>query len=154
MSEVNVTKEITFDCAHMLSGHDALCKNLHGHTYKVLVTVTGTLIEEGPSMGMVVDFKFLKKVMQEVIMHDFDHAVIFSSAEYRNTAEEELYAWAVNYGMRHTVMNTRTTAENMSLYFSQRIKECLIDNLNFNNIKGVAVQVYETPTSYAYGGRK
>lgn len=146
---VSVTKEVTFDCAHMLSGHEALCKNLHGHTYKVQVTVSGDTIAGGSSGEMIIDFKHLKQAITEVITNKFDHAVIFSAESYRNTAEQELYAWACNYDLRHFVMPTRTTAENMALYFRNTIYDYLVKSLELDNIKGVSVKVYETPTSYA-----
>lgn len=146
---ISVTKEVTFDCAHMLSGHEALCKNLHGHTYKVQVTVVGDPIESGSSMSMVIDFKHLKMAINTVITEKFDHAVIFSAENYRNAPEEELYAWAQKYGMRYFVMMGRTTAEQMAYYFSHKIEDYLKHELELKNIHYCACRVYETPTSYA-----
>lgn len=149
MSNVtSVTKEVTFDCAHMLSGHQALCKNLHGHTYKVQVTVTGTQISAGSSAKMVIDFKHLKRAITEVITNKFDHAVIFSSKEFRNEAEEELFAWAVKHDLRMFEMPTRTTAESMANYFQSEIFS-LFESIELDNVHEVHVKVYETPTSYA-----
>ena len=146
---IRATKEVTFDCAHMLSGHGALCKNLHGHTYKVQVTVEGDQIESGSSASMVIDFKDLKKAISEVIMCHFDHAVIFSSEKYRDDAENILYEWAMKYGKRYFVMPDRTTAENMAKFFSESLHEYLVDILELKNIHRVSVRVYETPTSFA-----
>ena len=149
LNMLSVTKEVTFDCAHMLSGHAALCKNLHGHTYKVQITVYGTQIQEGSSAGMVIDFKHLKQAIQEVIMDKFDHAVIFSDLQYRNLAEQDLYEWATAFGMRHFVMPTRTTAENMAIFFKKAIHDYLVEVIRLDNIDFVVAKVYETPTSYA-----
>lgn len=146
---VNVTKEITFDCAHMLSGHESLCKNLHGHTYKVQITVSGTLITEGSSKGMVIDFKHLKRAIQEIIVNQFDHATIISAPGYRNEAEEELLKWLQKHNMRHFIMPTRTTAENMAGYFESAIINHLTEELGLDNIDFVTARVYETPTSFA-----
>lgn len=146
---ISVTKEVTFDCAHMLSGHAALCKNLHGHTYKVQVTVVGDQVVGGSSDSMVLDFKHLKEAISEVIIKKFDHAVIFSDEDFRNPAEEELYDWAKRHSMRHFVMLGRTTAEQMSFYFSQKIEEYLKYELDLDNIHYCVCRVYETPTSYA-----
>ena len=77
---VTVTKEVTFDCAHMLDGHEGLCRNLHGHTYKVQVTARrsgGFLISKGPAKGMVLDFSALKGIMQAHIVEPFDHAFVY-----------------------------------------------------------------------------
>ena len=149
MSKITVTKEVTFDCAHMLSGHEALCKNLHGHTYKVLVTVGGAQIESGSSKDMVLDFKHLKLAIDSCIKEEFDHAIIFSARDYRNEAEQELLEWAQKHGMRYYVMPRRTTAEDMALHFQQQIADCLANELGITNITSVSIKVYETPTSYA-----
>ena len=146
---ISVTKEVTFDCAHMLSGHEALCKNLHGHTYKVQVTVTGEPVEEGSSASMVIDFKHLKQAINEVIVDKFDHAVIFSAEDFRNDAEDGLYLWAKGHDMRHFVMMGRTTAEQMAYYFSTKIEDYLVHELGLKNIHHCSCKVYETPTSYA-----
>lgn len=149
MGRVTVSKEVTIDCAHMLSGHQALCKNLHGHTYKIVITVHGETIKSGSSMDMIIDFKHLKQAITEVIVNKFDHAVIFSAKEYRGSAEEALYNWAYEYGLRYFVMPARTTAENMAKYFSSAICDYLVKSLCLENITKVSARVYETPTSYA-----
>jgi len=73
---ITVTKEFSFDCAHMLTGHEGPCKNLHGHTYKLQVEVTSYsgVQEEGPSKGMIVDFKDLKQIVKELIVDKLDHS--------------------------------------------------------------------------------
>lgn len=149
--QVKVTKEVTFDCAHMLSGHDGLCKNLHGHTYKVHVTVMGTPLtsdESRSSDSMVIDFKHLNRAIEDTIISNFDHAIIFSSARYRGDAETELYTWAIKHNMRLYEMPGRTTCESMAVLFKQIIFEQL-RWMELTNITDVIVRVYETPTSYA-----
>ena len=146
---VRVTKGAAFDCAHMLSDHDGLCKNLHGHTYKVQVTVEGERILGGPSCDMVIDFKHLKEAMQQVIMKDFDHALIVSDDSFRGFAEEELLNWAVTHQERYFIMPARTTAENMAQYFCISIRDYLTTQLGLTNLHSVSVRVYETPTSCA-----
>ena len=147
MGRVTACKEITFDCAHMLSGHKALCKNLHGHTYKVQISITGEQIVEGSSADMVIDFKNLKEVIDRAIISRFDHAIIFSGTEFRNEAENALFDWAQKYNMRFFEMPRRTTAEDMSIYFRELI------TWEFRHIgyipAEVNVRVYETPTSFA-----
>ena len=49
VGQMEVSKEFTFDCAHMLTGHDGLCKNLHGHTYKLIISLEGVLQDRGSS---------------------------------------------------------------------------------------------------------
>ena len=109
---ITATKEVVFDCAHMLSGHEGLCKNLHGHTYKVQVTVgqvtsggRDRLIPSGPSASMVIDFKHLKEALNEVIVEPFDHAFVFDmdivvSCPHTTSALDESLESAVNL-LRH-----------------------------------------------------
>lgn len=146
---VAVTKEVTFDCAHMLSGHAGKCANLHGHTYKVQITVKAPVKEAyGESdSAMVMDFAELKSLIQEVIVNEFDHAVIFSSPELQNDAEKELYAWAQKWNMRHFVMDDRTTSECMATYFASEIKAKL--GRMGHMVAHVSARVWETPTSFA-----
>lgn len=158
MERNTATKVFTFDCAHMLSGHEGLCKNLHGHTYKVEITVmrevnSGWYViadEKDPSEGMVLDFKELKEVCTE-LFDRFDHAFIINgaalkSADPKYKAEKELAKVALRYGLKTFTFPGRATAENMARYFYCT----LVTNKLFQ--KGVTitrVAVWETPTSVA-----
>ena len=141
---MKVTKEITFDSAHMLSNYDGKCSNLHGHTYKLQVTLDGRV---DPLNNMVVDFNVLKEILNETVMNKFDHAIIFSNPEFRNEAEDDLYTWAELYGKNYVVIpNGKTTCENIAPYIKQLISNELVDrNINAS----VYVRLWETPTSFA-----
>lgn len=149
MNTLTVTKEMTFDCAHMLSHYQGKCANLHGHTYKVSVTVGGAQLEVGSSKGMIIDFNHLKEAMNVCIKEPFDHAIIFSNREYRCDAEQELCEWAEKNQMHYYVMPHKTTAEYMAIHFQSIIADYLANHLGLTNITSVHVKVYETPTSYA-----
>lgn len=73
---VTVTKLFTFDACHHLPHYDGACSNLHGHTYKLEVTVTGRRIkdEENPKCGMIIDFKDLKKIVKDTVIDKYDHS--------------------------------------------------------------------------------
>ena len=73
---ITVTKTIRFDAAHILTNHQWLCKNLHGHTYRVDVSVTQG---DGDTSDMVIDFKDLKRIASEVVCERFDHAFIYNT---------------------------------------------------------------------------
>ncbi len=64
-----VSKEFTFDSAHFLTKYHGKCENMHGHTYRLRVTVSGPVGEE----GMVVDFKELKALVKERVIDRYDH---------------------------------------------------------------------------------
>ncbi|CCJ34110.1 6-carboxytetrahydropterin synthase QueD [Caloramator australicus] len=141
--KITVTKEFTFDCAHMLSNHEGICSNLHGHTYKLEVTASAELIKEGSSQGMVVDFGDLKSIVKELIVDKFDHSFIFW--EGGSEAEREIARVVEVYGMRIVKFNERPTAENMAIFIIKTLNEHLKDS----PVKIVKVRLYETPTSFA-----
>ena len=62
---ISITKEFKFETGHALYGYDGLCKNVHGHSYKLSVTVSGTPISDpkNKKYGMVMDFGDLKEII-------------------------------------------------------------------------------------------
>ena len=80
MSKIRITKSFSFETGHALYGYDGLCKNVHGHSYKLDVTVIGTPISDSSHVkyGMVIDFKDLKKIVKGEIVDVFDHATVFN----------------------------------------------------------------------------
>lgn len=81
---VQVTKEFTFDAAHNLVGYNGPCANLHGHTYKLQITVEG---EVEAKTGMIIDFSDLKSIVKDCIVNQFDHAYLNDVLDYNPTAE-------------------------------------------------------------------
>ena len=130
---LTVSKECQFDAAHVLTNHAGQCKNLHGHTYRVIVEVA----EGAGGSDMVIDFKDLKQVMREVILERFDHAFIFDEA---SASECEIATVIAKHGMRSVGLPFRSTAENLARYFFQELSA---------RVNVVSVRVYETPESCA-----
>ena len=132
---ITVTKTVKFDAAHVLTNHQGLCKNLHGHTYRVDVSVTQP---EGDDRDMVIDFKDLKGLATEVICDRFDHAFIYNTA---SVGEREIAAVVEKNGMRTVAIPFRSTAENLAKMFYGELK---------SRIPGLsAVKVWETAESCA-----
>ena len=132
---MTVTKTIKFDAAHVLTNHEGLCKNLHGHTYRVDVSVTQA---EGDASDMVIDFKDLKRIATEVICERFDHAFVYNT---ESEGEREIAAVVERYGMRTVAIPFRSTAENLAKLFYGELKV---------RIPGLsAVKVWETADSSA-----
>jgi len=129
---------MTFDAAHRLPEYDGKCKNLHGHTYKVIATVCkGTL-----NQGMVIDFGILKMELKK-ILEKFDHATILSSSD------DELFRHLYNLGNEVVLLpEDQPTAEVMSRY----IYNILSSQLNTQSLIVKEVTVYETPTNWATFG--
>lgn len=132
---LTVTKSVKFDAAHVLTNHQGLCKNLHGHTYRVEASVTQA---PGDDADMVIDFKDLKKTCEELILARFDHAFIYNS---ESPAENELAAVVTKHGMRAVALPFRSTAENLARHFFDELRS-RIDGL-------CRVRVWETPDSSA-----
>lgn len=130
---LTVSKECRFDAAHVLTRHAGQCKNLHGHTYRLIVEVR----ERGDGQDMVIDFKDLKQIMQEVVVERFDHAFIYNET---SASECEIAAVIAKHGMKSAGLPFRSTAENLARYFfhelSARLAVC-------------SVKVFETPESCA-----
>ena len=80
MNTIRITKEFKFEMAHALLDHDGPCKNIHGHSYLLSITLKGNPIEDtsNPKEGMVVDFSDLKKLVNEEIVNPFDHALMLN----------------------------------------------------------------------------
>lgn len=149
---VNVTKEFTFDCAHLLEGHAGLCQNVHGHTYKMQVIVAsmdGELIDAGASEGMVVDFSHLKADVNDAIVGKIDHAFVCRTLTTLplESKERAIGSTIKNLGMRVFEMPIRPTAENMVEYFMKVLNKelCAKDR----DYYVVGIRLWETPTSFA-----
>ena len=130
-----VTKTVRFDAAHVLTNHEGLCKNLHGHTYRVDVSVS---CGDGMPGDMVMDFKELKRIANETICDRFDHAFMYNTS---SPGETEIAAVVERNGMRTVPIPFRSTAENLAkLFFAELAKK----------IAGLSsVRVWETQDSSA-----
>ncbi|MCI7480239.1 MAG: 6-carboxytetrahydropterin synthase QueD [[Pasteurella] aerogenes] len=131
-----VSKEFSFDMAHILDGHDGKCQNLHGHTYKLQVEVSGDLVLEGAKKGMVVDFTDVKRVVKEAILDPMDHAFIYDTTSER---ECKIAALLNELNSKTFGIPMRTTAEEMARFMFN----CLKDKLPIS-----AIRLWETPTSF------
>ena len=142
MSKIRITKQFSFETGHALYGYDGKCKNVHGHSYKLSVTVIGTPIVDrnNAKFGMVIDFTDLKKIVKEEIVDQFDHATVFN----KNTPHIEL-AHELQSRDHHVILvEYQPTSENMVIDFAQRIKNRLPVGIELHSLK-----LQETETSFA-----
>ena len=142
MSRIRVTKEFTFETGHALYGYDGKCKNVHGHSYKLAVTVIGTPIGEDGAvkLGMVIDFGDLKKIVREEVVDPFDHATVFN----KNTPHLELARELESRGHKVILADYQPTSENMVIDMASRIRARLPEHLRLHSLK-----LRETETAYA-----
>lgn len=121
---IKATKSFTFDAAHFLPNHKGKCANMHGHTYRLEVTVArdnGKVSNGGSDEGMVIDFADLKAIVKAEVIDKMDHKVL------------------------NEVLPFRTTAENMVAH----IFGILTDKLQLSGVVVDKIKLWETPDSYA-----
>lgn len=141
MSIIRVTKQFNFESAHALWNYNGKCKNIHGHTYKLFVTVKGNTIEDknSPKLGMVIDFGDLKQIVKTKIVDVYDHAVILNEeANYKAFSDiKQMFD-------RFILTDYQPTCENMVVEFAQIIKKELPTHIILHSVR-----LFETETSYA-----
>lgn len=142
MGVIRITKQFNFETGHALYGYDGKCKNVHGHSYKLSVTVIGTPIVDTShvKLGMVIDFGDLKKIVKEEIVDPFDHATVFN----KNTPHIELANELMERGHKVILADYQPTSENMVIDFAARITARLPKNIRLHSLK-----LQETDTSFA-----
>ena len=142
MSKIRITKQFNFETGHALYGYDGKCRNVHGHSYKLSVTVIGKPITdtENVKLGMVIDFGDLKKIVKEEIVEPFDHATVFN----KNTPHMELAMELKNRGHKVILANYQPTSENMVIDFAEKIKNRLPEGLQLFSLK-----LRETESAFA-----
>ncbi len=142
MSKIRITKQFNFETGHALYGYDGKCKNIHGHSYKLNVTVLGTPITDSNNVkyGMVIDFTDLKKIVKEEIVDVFDHATVFN----KNTPHIELAKELKERGHLVILVDYQPTSENMVLDFVEKIKARLPKSIELYSLR-----LQETESSYA-----
>ena len=142
MSNIRITKQFNFETGHALYGYDGKCRNVHGHSYKLSVTVIGNPITDTShvKLGMVIDFSDLKKIVKEEIVNQFDHATVFN----KNTPHLELAKELTQRGHNVILADYQPTSENMVLDFAVKIKARLPENIKLHSLK-----LQETETSFA-----
>ncbi|MCK0158787.1 6-carboxytetrahydropterin synthase [Cellulophaga sp. F20128] len=142
MSKIRITKQFSFETGHALYGYDGKCRNVHGHSYKLSVTVIGSPITDTShvKLGMVIDFSDLKKIVKEEIVDQFDHATVFN----KNTPHVELAKELTERGHNVILAEYQPTSENMVIDFAAKIKARIPKSITLHSLK-----LQETDSSFA-----
>jgi 6-pyruvoyltetrahydropterin/6-carboxytetrahydropterin synthase len=140
--KVRITKQFHFETAHALYGYDGLCKNVHGHSYKLDVTVIGNPITDinHKKNGMLLDFGELKKIVEEKIVSVFDHSIILNVSSPHKTLADDLE----RKGHKVVKVDYQPTCELMLFGFSKIIRSELPPDIKLHSLK-----LRETETSFA-----
>ena len=138
MDLIRITKQFDFEAAHALEGYHGKCKDIHGHSYHLKVTVIGP-VELGSSSvedSMVMDFSDLKKILKTEVIDQFDHMLVLK--------DDSRFRGIENHNERVLYVPYQPTCENMLLDIVNRIKDKMPEGVSLHN-----AFLRETPRSYA-----
>ena len=141
MSVIRLTKEFSFEAAHALEGYDGRCREIHGHSYRLYITIKGEPESdpESPKYGMVIDFGELKRIVNEQIIDRLDHSFMM-----RRTPEAEQIAADLSGRFRRVVLTDyQPTTENLLSDFAERLLGALPEDVELCKLK-----LHETATSF------
>ena len=141
MARIRITREFGFEMAHALWNYDGACRNIHGHSYRLFVTLSGEPVTDpgNPKFGMVMDFGDLKKLVKAPVVDYLDHALVV----YRSADDGHLEQIRNMYSKVH-VFEFQPTCENLVLYIAEKIRAILPPGIELHHIR-----LHETATSYA-----
>ena len=124
MGKVRITKEFKFEMAHALHGYDGLCANIHGHSYRLWVTVRGDVKKEPTHTkdGMVMDFTDIKSIIKPTIIKKYDHSLVLNANSPH--ANLDLSAFDKVYYLPY-----QPTSENLVTDFANSITSLLPENV-------------------------
>ena len=141
MSTIKITKQFSFEMAHALRNYDGLCRNIHGHSYKMDITLAGQPLhdESSPKNGMVMDFGDLKRLVNEEVISLLDHALVLNA----KTDAQLVDVLKQNYE-KIVIVDFQPTTENLLNFIADKIKARLPERVSLT-----CVRLRETDTSYA-----
>ena len=141
MPKIRVTKRFHFEMAHTLYEYDGLCRNIHGHSYNLEVTLIGEPRRQPghPKDGMVLDFTDLKNIVKSEIVNRFDHSLMVNRLVPRN--QLELLKKTTE---RVIQVDFQPTTENIVSYIAEILQQHLPSDVSIYSIR-----LYETVTAFA-----
>ncbi|MRR22223.1 6-carboxytetrahydropterin synthase [bacterium] len=141
MALIRVTKEFRFEMAHALWNYDGPCRNVHGHSYILYVTIAGEPVNDpaDPKNGMVIDFGDLKKIVRSSVVDRFDHALMVSGQAPADTVQ----GYRQHFG-NVIVSSYQPTCENLVADIAGTLEQLLPAGIILHSLK-----LYETATAYA-----
>ena len=131
---MKIAKEFRWEMGHRLPEHFGLCKNIHGHSYKMIVEFEGELGKN----QMVIDYYDVEKIINPMI-EKLDHSYMV------NKDDKIVLEFLNKMDSKKVVVDFLATAENICNYFLTEIKKCSLPS----NISSIKVRVYETQFDYA-----
>jgi 6-pyruvoyltetrahydropterin/6-carboxytetrahydropterin synthase len=131
---MKIAKEFRWEMGHRLPDHFGMCKNIHGHSYKMLVEFEGDLDEK----GMIIDYYDVEKIINPIV-EKLDHAFMV------NKNDKTVLEFLEKMNSKKVVVDFQSTAENICTFILGEVKR---SNLPAN-VKEIKVRIYETVDDYA-----
>ena len=131
---MKIAKEFRWEMGHRLPEHFGQCKNIHGHSYKMLVEFEGELDEN----GMVIDYYDVEKIINPII-EKLDHAFLVNKGDMLTVEFLE------KLNSKKVVVDFESTVENICTYLLNKIKSADLPA----NVNAIMVRVSETEEDYA-----
>ena len=131
---MKIAKEFRWEMGHRLPEHFGQCKNIHGHSYKMLAEFEGNLDEQ----GMVIDYYDVEKIINPIIEH-LDHAFMV------NKNDKVVIEFLEKMNSKKVVVDFQSTAENICTYLLNEVRQASLPK----NVTKIKVRVYETAQDYA-----
>lgn len=143
---LRLTKQFSFEMAHALPAYEGKCHNIHGHSYKLFVTVEGAPLQQqgAPTDGMVLDFHQLKEIVNLHIVEQFDHALVLPRKGQEPDDNTDSPTQLGGYAAKLILVDFQPTSENLLLHFARLLNGQLPAGTRLHSLK-----LYETETSCA-----
>ncbi len=132
---IKIGKEYRWEMSHRLQFYNGLCKNIHGHSYKMILELEG----EPDENGMLLDFYKIDEIVKP-LLNEYDHAFVM------NKNDREVLEFLKNNNFLHVELDFNTTCENIAQHFAQILKEPFS---KFMNLHSLSIRIYETVDAYA-----
>lgn len=136
---MRLTREFCFEMAHALHHYKGECRNIHGHSYKLSVTVIGSSSNAAAPEGMVMDLKQLKEIVNKAVIADFDHALVLNEEVPPRVVQA-----IKSISPKVMLLPEEPTVENLLTCFAARIRQLLPRNVTLHHLL-----LRETATSFA-----
>lgn len=133
---MKIAKEFRWEMGHRLPNHDGQCRNVHGHSYRMVVEVEG---EIDPETGMIIDFADISKKVKPLVA-ELDHCFLCQEDD------QEVRDLLESMDMKRVYISVPSTVENICGLFVERLKTAFTED---NNVEAFTVRIWETASSVA-----
>lgn len=139
---MKIAKEFRWEMGHRLPEHSGLCRNIHGHSYRMVVEISGEVL----SNGMIIDFYDLGIIVKP-LLEKLDHSFLVYSKD------KPVLDFLKKYKMKMVVVDYLATVENICQDMTEKIVS-EIKKQKISNVSEISVKIFETPNSFAELNKK